>query len=265
MTAPYQLSEALHHYGKHVHILNDPFLTTQLARLCSAEVTQPLFNELIRVLYTSMIRTVINAEFPREFVAMDTRMKALTDAGVYRGEIIARETPSVVVDIARAGILPSQICYDTLNSILNPSAVRQDHLIMARTVDDHQQVTGASISGSKIGGKIEDCMVLFPDPMGATGNSLRTAIQSYLSGELGRPRAIFTLNLIITPEFIRTMTDALPEVPIYALRIDRGMSDPEVLGSAPGLHWERESGLNEQQYIVPGGGGFGELMNNSWI
>ena len=43
------------------------------------------------------------------------------------------------------------------------------------------------------------------------------------------------------------------------------MSPREVLNSVPGTHPERESGLDERQYIVPGGGGFGELMNNSWI
>ena len=196
---------------------------------------------------------------------MDTRMRALTDRGVYEGPLLIRETPTVVVDIARAGILPSQICYDTLNNILNPEKVRQDHLIMARTVDEDEQVTGASISGSKIGGSINDCMLLFPDPMGATGNSLKTAIESYLSGGLGQPRAIFTLNLIVTPEFIKTITTALPNVTIYALRLDRGMSAADVLKATPGRYWDQESGLNDHQYIVPGGGGFGELMNNSWI
>ena len=46
--------------------------------------------------------------------------------------------------------------------------VRQDHLIMARTVDEDSQVTGASISGSKIGGSIEDCMP-FSRPNGGDG------------------------------------------------------------------------------------------------
>ena len=31
-----------------------------------------------------------------------------------------------------------------------------------------------------------------------------------------------------------------------------------------GTHWERERGLNEQGYIVPGAGGMGEVLNNSW-
>jgi uracil phosphoribosyltransferase len=33
---------------------------------------------------------------------------------------------------------------------------------------------------------------------------------------------------------------------------------------APGVEWERERGLNEQSYIVPGAGGMGEVLNNAW-
>lgn len=136
---------------------------------------------------------------------------------------------------------------------------------MARTVDKEQRVTGAAITGHKIGGGIENRLVLFPDPMGATGNSLTTAMRSYLDGGLGTPRLMLTLNLIVTPEFIRQMTTEFPNAQIFAIRVDRGMSSPAVQASPPGLNWDEESGLDERQYIVPGGGGFGELMNNSWI
>ncbi|MEE2756856.1 MAG: uracil phosphoribosyltransferase [Myxococcota bacterium] len=261
----FTISEIEHQYGDRVHILDDPFLTTQLARLCTDEVTQPEFNQLISTLYTSLIRTVINTVYPLESVEMKTRMHAVTPRGVFRGDVVDRNTASVVVDIARAGILPSQICFDTLNGILNPDVVRQDHLIMARTVDGDDQVTGAAITGKKIGGTVDDRMVLFPDPMGATGNSLATAMDSYNSGDIGIPRQLVALNLIITPEYIRTLTERFDNVKIFAIRVDRGMSPNDVLNAVPGAHWERESGLNDKQYIVPGGGGFGELMNNSWV
>lgn len=261
----YRLSEIEHGYGAGVHILDDPFLTTQLARLCSPETGQPLFNSLVRVLYTSLIRTVINHAFPKEQVAIDTRMKASTEHGVFRGIVVDRQTQTVVVDIARAGILPSQICYDTLNTVLEPRHVRQDHLIVARTTDAAEAVTGAAISGSKIGGTIEDSVMLLPDPMGATGNSLATAIEAYEAAGLGAARTWITLNLIVTPQFVRRLKAVNADVRIYAVRLDRGMSPPDVLATAPGTHWDRESGLDEKHYIVPGGGGFGELMNNSWI
>ncbi len=261
----FKLSEIEHGYGPKVHVLDDPFLTTQLARLCASETTQPMFNFIVSQLYSSLIRSVINATFPRRKVAMATRMRANNPKGVFHGEIVDRDTPTVVVDIARAGILPSQVCYDTLNSVLNPKVVRQDHLIMARTVDKAEQVTGAAISGSKIGGRVDGRMVLFPDPMGATGNSLATAMNAYMGGDLGQPKRLVTLNLIITPEFARRLTDDFENVEIYAIRLDRGMSSDAVLKQMPGARWAEESGLDEKQYIVPGGGGFGELMNNSWI
>jgi len=38
-----------------------------------------------------------------------------------------------------------------------------------------------------------------------------------------------------------------------------------VLATVPGERWGEENGLNDLQYIVPGGGGFGEIMNNAYV
>ncbi|HZY02215.1 MAG TPA: uracil phosphoribosyltransferase, partial [Anaeromyxobacteraceae bacterium] len=81
----------------------------------------------------------------------------------------------------------------------------------------------------------------------------------------GTPRKVITLNLIVTPEYLRAMTRRHPEVVIYALRLDRGLSAPEVLDTVPGTRWDEERGLDDHQYIVPGGGGFGEIMNNAFV
>ena len=35
--------------------------------------------------------------------------------------------------------------------------------------------------------------------------------------------------------------------------------------AVPGERWEEETGLNERQYIVPGAGGLGEIINNSFV
>jgi hypothetical protein len=56
-----------------------------------------------------------------------------------------------------------------------------------------------------------------------------------------------------------------PEVVIYTAHLDRGLSPPEVLKAALGLYAERERGLNDVQYVVPGAGGLGELLTNSWV
>jgi uracil phosphoribosyltransferase len=188
-----------------------------------------------------------------------------TPEGVFRGEVVDPDTQVVCVDVARAGMLPAQVCFDALNHVLNPSGVRQDHLIMNRVTDESGQVTGARIFGDKTGGSVDGRFVLFPDPMGATGGSLSKAIRYYEETVGGRPAKVITLNLIITPEFITNLRAAFPEVIIYAFRLDRGMSPPEVLRSVPGTYPERERGLNEIQYIVPGAGGLGEVINNVFV
>ena len=64
---------------------------------------------------------------------------------------------------------------------------------------------------------------------------------------------------------IRLREEGFEDVTIYAIRLDRGMSSQEVLDAAPGSGAGEEIGLNGSQYIVPGGGGLGEVINNAWV
>ncbi len=261
----YHLSEIEHDYPERVHILCDPYLMTTLARLCAKDTFQPAINELITTIYQNLIKIITNVEFPRRSVEIPSRMVDATPAGVYRGQILDPDTKAVVVNIARAGTVPAHICYTALNYILNPRDVRQDHIIMNRETDDQARVTGVRVGGSKIGGPIEGAYVLFPDPMGATASSMVRAIRIYKEQVEGTARKYIAVHLIVTPEYIRRITEAHPDVEIYAIRLDRGLSAPDVLAERPGARWEREVGLNEHQYVVPGGGGFGEIMNNSYV
>ena len=262
---PFTLSEMPHRYGPHVHLVGNPFLLSQLATLCAKGTVQPQINRLVALLYTDLIKTVINAEFPRKSVTIPTRMIDSTPQALYQGQVMDPHVRAVTVNIARAGTLPSQVAYDLLNVTLEPELVRQDHLIMSRMLDEAETVVGSSIGGAKIGGDIDDAFVLFPDPMGATGGSLATAISMYKSKVPGKPRRILSLNLIVTPEILRKISRDHPDVVVYALRLDRGLSPPEVFGTVPGELWEKERGLDDRQYIVPGGGGFGEIMNNAYV
>lgn len=259
----YRACELEHRYGDHVHILSDPVLLTHLARLCAQQTVQPSINQLVSTIYYDTLRQVANNEFPRATVSMETRMIAHTPKGVYHGEIIDQSTKVVTVNIARAGTLPSQICFDTLNQLLDPTGVRQDHLIMGRTVDEQDRVTGAAVGGRKIGGNVDGRIVLFPDPMGATGSSLSRAINLYKQEVEGEATKYIAIHLIVTPEYLRRVTTDHPDLLVYAVRLDRGLSPAHVFDSIPGTHWDDERGLNDHQYIVPGGGGFGEIMNNA--
>jgi uracil phosphoribosyltransferase len=264
-TVPFRLSEIEHRYGANVHILANPFLLGQLATLCAKETRQPDVNRLVRLLYEDLIRTVLNVEFPRRRVSVPTRMIDSSPQAIFEGEVLDRQVRAVSVNIARAGAVPSQLAYDLLNETLEPALVRQDHIIMSRMLGENEEVVGAGIGGMKIGGDIDEAFLLFPDPMGATGSSLATAIDTYKRKVAGKPRRIVNIHLIVTPEYLRTMTTRHPDVVIYAIRLDRGLSAPDVLATVPGSRWDEERGLDEHQYIVPGGGGFGEIMNNAYV
>ena len=199
---PFTLSEMPHRYGPSVHLVGNPFLLSQLATLCAKGTVQPQINRLVALLYTDLIKTVINAEFPRKSVTIPTRMIDSTPQALYQGQVIDPHVRAVTVNIARAGTLPSQVAYDLLNVTLDPELVRQDHIIMSRMLDEAETVVGSSIGGAKIGGDVDDAFVLFPDPMGATGGSLSTAISMYKHKVPGKPRRIVLLNLIVTPEYL---------------------------------------------------------------
>lgn len=261
----FRLSEIEHRYGSRVHLLSDPFLLSHLATLCSEKTFQPTINQLVATIYSSLVKTIVNAEFPRKLQTVPTRMSGSHVEGVFEGEIIDSTQRAVSVNLARAGTFPSHICYDALNYILDPKGVRQDHISINRATNEQQQVIGAKLSGHKIGGSVRDSMVLFPDPMGATGETIVSALNVYKEQVEGPAKKYIAVHLIVTPEYLRKVTTAHPELVIYAVRLDRGLSPKKVFSTHPGTHWSEERGLNDKQYIVPGGGGFGEILNNSFV
>ncbi|MFO0759098.1 MAG: uracil phosphoribosyltransferase [Byssovorax sp.] len=258
--------EIPHRYGPRVHLLDDPLAWSLLSRACSPETGQPDVGRLIRMLYEILARAVFAAELPRARVDIPTRMITAHPAeAVYRGLALARTTKAVTVGIARAGTMPSQVIFDLMNEVLDPALVRQDHLFMSRQTNEKGEVIGATWHDAKIGRDVGDRVVLFPDPMGATGSSMVSAITYYRTALHGTPAKCIALHLIVTPEYIRRVLDAHPETEIYALRLDRGLSTERALKAEPGTHWDEEKGLNGQQYIVPGAGGVGEILNNAWV
>jgi len=254
-----------HAYGANICLLDDPLSWSLLARLCSPDTGQPDVGRLVRMLYESLGRTVLSAELPRSAVSIATRMSSSHPEAVYRGLALSREAKAVTVGIARAGTMPSQVLYDLMNDVLDPNLVRQDHLFMSRTTDAQGKVTGATWHDAKIGRDVADRHVLFPDPMGATGGSMVSAVDYYMKELSGRPARCIAMHLIITPEYVRRVTEAHPDLLVYALRLDRGLSTDKALASPPGTYPDEERGLNDIQYIVPGAGGVGELLNNAWV
>jgi uracil phosphoribosyltransferase len=256
--------ELSHAYGDNIHILADPFLLSHLAFLCAEGTQQPAINQVVRDLYQYLIKAVMNGEMPRVIRSVRTRMVEHSPLGVWTGQVIDPSARAITVNIMRAGTLPSQVCYDFLNKTLDPRGVRQDHVVMSRKLDEQGRVIGAAFGDSKIGGDVDKAFVVLPDPMGATGGSLCEAISHYRHHVSGAAARYIAVHLIVTPEYLRRITQTHPDVVVYALRLDRGASSDDVLATQPGVRWAEESGLTDKQYIVPGGGGFGEIMNNAY-
>ena len=262
---PIDVGEIAHRYGPQVHILSRPHLMTILARLASAETPAPMALHLVRSLYRSLLEYAVDRELPRTLQSVPSRMAVHHGEGVYRGELLDPATRVITVGVARAGLVPSQICFETLLDCLDRRHVRQDHVFISRKTDAGGRVIGSDLSGSKIGGIVKNTVVFIPDPMGATASSMCAVVDLYKKHHGGPPAKILALHAIVTPEYLRRMTADHPEVHVYTVRLDRGLSPPDVLSTPPGTHWDRECGLNDHQYIVPGAGGIGEVLNNAEI
>jgi len=262
---PARVDEIEHRYGPNVHLLRDPFLLTMLARLCSPDTVQPDINRIVREIYTHMVARVVAQTFPRRRVEMPTRMIGSTPHGVYVGQVIEPATRVVVVDVARAGILPAMVVFEALNHLLDARGVRQDHVVMSRKTDERGAVTGVTMAGSKVAGDAAGAILMVPDPMGATGSSMCATMDLYKQKGMVPPRNILLMNLIVTPQYLKKVAAMHPDAEVFAVRLDRGLSAPDVLRTIPGERWDEENGLDDHDYIVPGGGGFGELMNNAYV
>jgi uracil phosphoribosyltransferase len=259
----YRPFEISHRYGENIHIVADPVSLTRLAVLGRPQCSQPIVNYLIADLYRQLL-VAASASFPHKRVSEETRMSD-TSGRRWEGDVIDSAVPVVCVGIARAGTWPAQICFDAMCQLLGPTSVRLDNLYMQRTVNDKGEVCGTDITGHKIGGPVEGAVLILPDPMGATAGTIVRARRLYDDLGLGVPRSILALHLIVTPEYISFVKKHAPDIEVYALRLDRGLSDEEVFDSMPGEFPGQERGLNQFDYIVPGLGGLGEIMTNSFV
>ncbi len=254
----------VHKYGPQVILLNDLYLLTLLEKFSTSKCVQPLMTDYLRHIYTSLLIHALNTVCPSVQLNTKTRMSTQhPNEAILNHMAFDPSTPLVTVNIARAGTVPAQICYDHLNYLFNAENIRQDHFYLNRKVNSESHVIGVDSSGSKVGGPINDSFVIIPDPMGATGGTICHAVDLYKNEVKGTAKKFIALHLILTPEYIERVTKEHPDVLIIGARLDRGLSSPKALEHPPGTYPEEEKGLNEFQYIVPGAGGIGELMNNA--
>ncbi len=253
-----------HCYGDNVHILADPWTRTCLMRLSTPEAKGLMFHHLLSSAFRRLFMAMAE-QLPRKTYAIKTRMAETEPRAVLLDDYLEPDQPVVIVDVARAGMIPSYIFQLQMLELLHDDTVRVDHIYMQRVTDENGAVAGVETAGSKIGGPVDGTTIIIPDPMGATGSSMSEVIDLYASRLEGTPAKIIVCHLIVTPEYLRKIQDLPHDVTVYAMRVDRGLSDPEVLAAIPGKHWDRERGLDDEDYIVPGAGGIGELINNAFV
>jgi uracil phosphoribosyltransferase len=89
---------------------------------------------------------------------------------------------------------------------------------------------------------VKDMNVLLCDPMLATGGSCKMAIKSLIDAGVN-PEKIIYLNVISCPEGLNSLSTAYPMVKIISTMVDDGM--------------------NEEKYIIPGLGDYGDRYFNT--
>jgi uracil phosphoribosyltransferase len=222
-------------------ILNTPYNLSLLAELGKPETLQPKISRIIEALFGNMFGIIIDNELEQETVAVKTRIFAKDKRGIFKGKIFKKNQKAVVTDVIRAGMQPSHQFYLKLTEVLNPKFVRQDH-IMSQRIETETGVEGSALTGSKIGGSVKGAIVFIPDPMGATGGSVDEVINFYKKN-YGTPKRFVVVNLVITPQYIKHLEKIKAPVSLYAARLDIG--------------------LTKDDFIYPGLGGVGEMINNT--
>ena len=260
-------TEARHYYPKNIHLVGNAYSNQLLSLIGSPQTTQPLLANFVEWAYLYLLQEMLGSQLmPKKIHTSATRMESShPKEGQYTFQGLDDSHPFVVIDVARAGMFPSQVCYQHLNHLFRPESVRQDHIYMNRKTDTHGKVVGQTFSGSKIGGPVERSIMIMADPMGATGGTVAHVLKHYRETAQGNPHMVIALHLMITPEYIERMKNDFPEVQVFALRLDRGLSSEKSLNSFPGEFFSEEVGLNKYQYIIPGAGGVGEVLNNSFV
>jgi len=222
-------------------LLNTPYNLSLLVELGKSTVRQPQISQLVEALYESMFGTVVDGELETERMAVKTRLYSKDKGGIFKGSIIKKKQPVVVTDVLRAGSEPAALFYHKLCTLLEPHSVRQDH-IMSQRIESSKGITGTTLMGSKIGGQVKDTIVLIPDPMGATGHSMEEVITHY-SQHYGKAKRFVLVNLVVTPFYLDRLKKLKQNIHVYAARMDEK--------------------LTKDDFILPGLGGLGEMINNT--
>ena len=203
-----------------VVIFNHPLIRHKIAILRDEKTSMKEFRELVEEITTLMTYESLKDDVPTENREVKTPLEVCTQQ-------VVKDNAIVIVPILRAGL-------GMVNGIhvLFPSA-RVGHIGMYRD----EETLIPHVYFCKMPKDIADRDIIIVDPMLATGGSAVEAIDEMK--KLGC-RNIKLMVLVAAPEGIKAVTEAHPDVDIYAGAVD--------------------SHLNERGYIVPGLGDAGDRI-----
>lgn len=169
------------------------------------------------------------AEFP-------TLQKVIqTPCGSFTGVEGPPPTEICAVSIVRSGDA-------LLESVRNVEpAIRVGKILIQR--DETHKDKKPTLFYSKMPPGIENMHVLLCDPMLATGGSAIMAIETLISKYSVNPERIIFANMICAPEGLRVLGDTYPQIKVVTAAIDEK--------------------LNEEKFIVPGLGDYGDRFFNT--
>ena len=202
-----------------VHVLEHPLIQHKLAILRNKETSVKEFRELVGEIAGLMCYEATR-KLPTEEVEVETPV------GIAKCQVLAGKKLAIV-PVLRAGLGMVDNMVDLI-----PSA-KIGHIGLYRDPETHKPVEYYC----KLPEDVANRQVFVVDPMLATGGSAVAAID-FLK-EHGC-RNIIMMNIIGTPEGVKAVREAHPDVEIYLAALD-----------------ER---LNEHAYIVPGLGDAGDRI-----
>ena len=99
----------LHHrYGENVHILSDCWALSALARLGHPETDLPTVHRLLIACYRSLLQAACE-QLVTSVTDVPSRMTESEPKAIFRGNIVHPNNKTVVVDIARGGMIPGHL------------------------------------------------------------------------------------------------------------------------------------------------------------
>lgn len=169
------------------------------------------------------------AEFNTESIDIET------PCGPFRGTKMMDPTSICAVSIIRSGDALLEVVRDC------EPGLKVGKILIQRDESTPEKLP--KLFYSKMPPNVKDCHILLCDPMLATGGSAIMALSVLVDQYNVKEEWIVFANMICCPEGLNAVAKAYPKVKIVTACID--------------------DGLNEEKYIVPGLGDYGDRFFNT--